>query len=128
MRITPETTREEMRLRVPGWASRRASPQIPEASFQKAVTDAALALGWSVWHDHDSRMNEPDMPDLELLRDRLIKVEVKRAAGVPTPGQERYLRRLARAGVETYLWRPSDWPEIVGVLKRPEAKQRRFFL
>ena len=120
MRITPDTTREDMRRREPGWASRKA-PHVSEDSFQRAVTEAAEALGWRVWHDNDSRRNEPDLPDLELIRERFLKAELKRAAGVPTPGQERYLLALARAGVETYLWRPSDWPEIVGVLKRGRA-------
>ena len=66
----------------------------------------------------DSRRNEPDLPDLELIRERFVKAELKREANVPTPGQERYLLAVARAGVETYLWRPSDWPEIVDTLKR----------
>ena len=117
MRITPDTTREDMRRRVPGWASRKA-PHVTEDSFQRAVTEAAEALGWRVWHDNDSRLNEPDFPDLELIRDRFVKAELKREANVPTPGQEAYLLALARAGVETYLWRPSDWPEIVETLKR----------
>ena len=40
-----------------------------------------------------------------------MKAELKRRDKVPTPGQETYLLALARAGVETYLWRPGDWPE-----------------
>ena len=117
MRITPETTREEMRRREPGWSSQK-TPQVSEASFQRAVTEAAEALGWRVWHDNDSRRNDADFPDLELIRDRLVKAELKRRDKVPTPGQETYLLALARAGVETYLWRPADWAEIVDTLKR----------
>ena len=47
-----------------------------------------------------------------------MKAELKRRDKVPTPGQEGYLLALARAGVETYLWRPADWAEIVDTLKR----------
>ena len=117
MRITPQTTREEMNRREPGWSSQK-TPQVSEASFQRAVTEAAEALGWRVWHDNDSRRNDADFPDLVLIRDRLVKAELKRRDKVPTPGQETYLLALARAGVETYLWRPADWPEIVETLKR----------
>ena len=117
MRITPETTREDMRRREPGWASRK-TPLVSEASLQQSITDAAAALGWRVWHDNDSRRNAADFPDLEIIRDRLVKAELKRRDTVPTPGQESYLLALARAGVETYLWRPADWAEIVETLKR----------
>ena len=117
MRITPQTTREEMNRREPGWSSQK-TPLVSEASLQQSITDAAKALGWRVWHDNDSRRNDADFPDLELIRDRLVKAELKRRDKVPTPGQEGYLLALARAGVETYLWRPADWAEIVGVLRR----------
>ena len=95
MRITPETTREDMRRREPGWACRK-TPLVSEASLQQSITEAARALGWRVWHDNDSRRNEPDFPDLELIRDRIVKAELKRRDTVPTPGQESYLLALAR--------------------------------
>ena len=110
MRITPETTREEMRRREPGWASRK-TPLVSEASLQQSITDAAEALGWRVWHDNDSRRNAADFPDLELIRDRIVKAELKRRDKVPTPGQERLL-----AG--TRARRGRDLPVAAGRLGR----------
>ena len=115
MRITPETTRADFRRKEP---RRQVDRLVSEQNFQVAIVEAAKLSGWAVWHDTDSRRNLAGLPDLELVRDRLVKAELKRQTGNPTPGQERYLLALARAGVETYLWRPSDWHEIVGVLKR----------
>ena len=53
-----------------------------------------------------------------MARERVIFVEVKRQKENPDPEQERWLRGLAAAGAEVYVWRPGDWPEIEAVLKR----------
>ena len=117
MRITPETTREDMRRREPGWASRK-TPLVSEASLQQSITEAPARLAGASGMTTTRGGNAADFPDLELIRDRIVKAELKRRDTVPTPGQERYLLALARAGVETYLWRPADWAEIVETLKR----------
>ena len=115
MRITP---RNHARRLPPKGAPATGGPARVGAELPGGDRGGGETVGWAVWHDTDSRRNLAGLPDLELVRDRLVKAELKRQTGNPTPGQEGYLLALARAGVETYLWRPADWAEIVGVLKR----------
>ena len=120
MRVLPTSTREDLRRKPP---VRKGQFRILEAPFQTQIIRTAVLLKWTrdlIYHTHNSKRSDPGFPDLVLCRERLIVVEVKRDGENPTPAQERWLIGLARAGVETYLWRPSDWPEIEAVLKRRE--------
>lgn len=59
-----------------------AKPPLTEKDFQQLIIDTARALGWLVYHTHDSRRSAPGFPDLILLRPpELVVVEVKPAAG-----------------------------------------------
>jgi len=100
-----------------------------EESFQGAVIELARLGGWEVAHFHDSRRQvAPDkfvgdtdaagFPDLVLVRDRVLFVELKTERGRLTLRQRAWLDALARASAEVRLWRPSNWPEIVDTLKR----------
>lgn len=102
-------------------ATRPATSYESEAQFQRAVVELAQALGWLVYHVPDSRRSAPGFPDLCLLhpaRGRYLTAELKRERGRITVDQLVWLEGLRKAGVEAYLWRPSDWPEIEKVLKR----------
>src|SRR5690606_3109708 len=54
---------------------------LTEAQFQRQVVDLARLRGWWVFHDHDSRRNPAGLPDLLLLRDRLVVAELKTTSG-----------------------------------------------
>ena len=94
-----------------------------EREFQQRVTDLARINGWSVYSVPDSRRATlSGYPDLTMWRTsdrRLIFAELKREKGRISPAQEVILGELRALGkAEVYLWKPSDWPEILGTLQR----------
>lgn len=64
-------------------------------------------------------------PDLVIAgRGRLIFAELKTEKGKPTDDQVAWLEVLRRtSGVQSYIWRPSQWDEVVQLLGQPESKQ-----
>lgn len=91
---------------------------VTEREWQREVVSLAKHMGWRHYHTHDSRRSEPGWPDLALVRDRLVLAELKTETGRVSAAQERWLTLLSSAGVETYLWRPSDRDEVMRVLSR----------
>lgn len=110
-----------------------AGSRLSEADFQQRVIDLARGLGWAVGHLRRVRVQRADgstyfetpvaadgagLPDLLLVRDRLVWAELK--SDDPRrqldPPQEAWRDRFRRAGVEWHLWRPAMWVEIVGIL------------
>lgn len=90
-----------------------------EEVFQAKVLELAELLGWHVYHTRDSRGSHAGFPDLTFARaDRLAFAELKAEKGRVRPAQEAWLVALAATGVETYVWRPSDWDLIVATLTR----------
>jgi hypothetical protein len=88
-----------------------------EREWQSQVTQAARLLGWRVYHTHDSRRSEPGWPDLALVRDRLVMAELKTDTGRLSKAQRDWVTSLANAGVEVYVWRPSDIDHVLRTLK-----------
>jgi hypothetical protein len=96
-----------------------------EKEFQARVTAYAEARGWVVYHTYDSRKSQKGFPDLVLVRGppsspaRLIFAELKSETGKERKEQAEWRRLLEWVGgnVEAYLFRPSDWPKILEVLK-----------
>jgi hypothetical protein len=85
----------------------------------------AVMLGWTSYHVLHSKGSRGGYPDRTLVRDRIIFVELKRELTgrasedrnrQPTADQVAWLDKLAAAGGEVYLWRPSDLDEISKVL------------
>lgn len=102
-------------------ARRSSEPTMPrqsERDFMAAVVKLAGLLGWRVYHTFDSRRSAPGFPDAVFVkRPRVLFVEFKRDGEHPTPDQQDWLSDLGGCpGVETYLWKPADWPEIERVL------------
>ena len=90
--------------------------EIPETEqgFQQAIIELAQLRGWYVYHTYDSRRSAPGWPDLTLIRSpRLIIAEVKTAKGRLTFAQRAVLQLLTDCGVETHVWRPADWEDIL---------------
>lgn len=103
-----------------------------EEQLQAAIIEAAVALGWLVYHTYDSRRSREGFPDLTLVdrrtyRPRLIFAELKAEAGLLSDAQLEWgaaLQSVAAiaeqlvpdaaaspvpALVSYYVWRPADW-------------------
>jgi len=103
-----------------------------EAEFQKRFVAFARSLGWArIAHFRKVRVQRKgggtywETPvaedgkgflDLELVRDRLVKVELKVGRNKPTPEQEEWLAAYRAAGVECHVFYPKDWELITEVL------------
>lgn len=98
----------------------RMDTHMTEAEFQRIVVQLAKLRGWTTYHTYDSRNSDEGFPDLVLMRERVIFVELKRERSKPTPAQKRWLSGLKDAGAEVYLWRPSDWDQVATTLARPK--------
>lgn len=108
-------------------------PVISEKEFTSQVIEYAHHMGWRVAHFRPARTAKgwrtpvqgdgKGWPDLFLVRDyRLVAAELKVGRNKPTAEQERWLAALAAGGqVETFVWRPKDWPEIERVLGTKEG-------
>jgi hypothetical protein len=83
------------------------------------IRDAATILGWAYFHPWLAIHSPAGWPDIALCRPpRLILAELKSDAGKTTAAQTHWLDLLAQCpGVETYLWRPRDWDEIMATLR-----------
>lgn len=93
-----------------------AMPAITESAFQRQVIQFAGLLGWTTYHTHDSRHSAAGFPDLVLVRERIVYIELKTERGRIRVEQYAWLERLKAAGAEAYIFRPSDWAEIERVL------------
>lgn len=90
-----------------------------ERELQANVYEAAGVFGWLIYHTYDSRRSSAGFPDLVLVRaPRVIFAELKAENGVITLEQRNWLGQLgACTGIESYLWRPSDWDDILEKLR-----------
>ena len=91
-----------------------------EAQFQVAVERVATECGWMHYHTHDSRRSTPGFPDLVLVRgSRIVFLELKTENGRLTDDQQAWRKALGAVGgsVEYHLFRPSDWREVMEVLR-----------
>lgn len=103
-----------------------------EAKFQEDVIDHAHTTGWRVAHFRKVRILRKDgsyyfetpvaadgkgFLDLELMRERMVKIELKVGKNVMTEEQKVWFNLYQRAGIEVYCFYPRDWPTIHEVLK-----------
>ena len=87
---------------------------ISEKKFQDNVIQLARTCQWKIYHPYDSRMSVgAGYPDLTLVKNKVLFVELKRQTGRLTPRQKHWRDALLYAGAHWRLWRPSDWDEIV---------------
>jgi hypothetical protein len=98
-----------------------------ETDLQRVAMRYARDHGWRRHHSLPARVKdawvtplqgEPGLPDLLLVRrGRLVIAELKRERGQTSDEQDIWLRLLGEVpGVETYVWRPRDWPTMKAVL------------
>ena len=100
---------------------------VTERQFSQAVVDYARLTNWLVFRTWNSRHSPAGAPDLRMVRPfRVIFAEVKRELGKLTPQQEEAINLLRLCpGVEVYVWRRSDWEEIVRILARADMGTMR---
>ncbi len=78
-----------------------------EAQLQDAVMGLADVLGLRVHHETDSRRSRAGFPDLVIVGNRVLFVELKRQDGRLRPEQRAWLEALTAAeGVTAIVWRP----------------------
>lgn len=92
---------------------------IPEKAFEEQIRELCKLLGWRRYHTHRAQFSPAGFPDDVLVRrERLIFAELKAENGKVSREQQAWLDDLAHVpGVEVYVWRPSDWDQIVEVLR-----------
>lgn len=94
-----------------------AIDDILEKDWQRTVRDLATTLGWKrAYHTFDSRRSDVGFPDLVLVRDRVVFLELKREKGKVTAQQAGWLAALHHAGAEVYLSRPRHLQAVATVL------------
>ena len=90
---------------------------LSEKEWQRQIVELAKTVGFAlIYHTYRSERSAAGYPDLVLVRERQVVIEVKRETGKPSPDQCRWLQGLLAADIETYLVRPSDLPELGVVL------------
>jgi hypothetical protein len=99
-------------------AATEALPGLSERRFQGQVVRLARLFGWSTYHTWDSRRSDPGFPDLVMVRrPRIVWAELKSERGRLTADQKAWIEELRACGQSVYVWRPSSWREIEGVLR-----------
>lgn len=100
---------------------------ITEAQWQQTVIAWARLNGWMVYWPPANKPTAAGhvqsvtagWPDLVFVRDGdFLMAELKREVGKTTPEQDKWLAELAKAGIETHVWRPSDQFEMTERLRR----------
>jgi hypothetical protein len=101
-----------------------------EKELSANVVDLAHLFGWQVAHFRPAQTNKgwrtpvgadgQGYPDLTLVRDRVVYMELKVGYGKLTPHQAEWGARLLAAGAEWYELRPSDWADgtIEAILRK----------
>ena len=82
------------------------------------VVEMARALGWMVYHTHDSRKSQPGFPDLVLVRDRVVYLECKTATGKLSLDQQAWIAAITAAGGTALVVRPADLDRIEDALRK----------
>lgn len=93
---------------------------ITEKQFMAQIKDLATTLGYRFYHPFNSMHSERGWPDCALFRTgRFLLAELKtdKKTSILSPAQESMIADLRAAGVEVHVWRPSDFDEIVKVLR-----------
>jgi hypothetical protein len=113
-------------MTTPPFSTRKPHWEDPESILLEQVRDLARRTSWRTYHTLRSTGSEKGFPDLVLLREgpagvECLIVELKAARGVVSTEQAAWLRDFSLVpGVETAVWRPADWPQIVERLTRPK--------
>ena len=91
--------------------------------LQASVIDMAHRYRWHVVHNPSVETKQgwrtalaadaKGFPDLLLFRERVIAIEIKGNGDRMSAEQHDWRDWIIRAGVEHYVVRPRDWPDMV---------------
>lgn len=96
---------------------------ITEKAFFSQVEDLLKRFQWEFEHTFEqsvyARRTTKGFPDIVACRPpRLLFIELKSEKGKVTEAQQEWLDALKATGkVEVYLWKPSQFEEIVELLR-----------
>lgn len=92
---------------------------ISERQFQAQIVQLAKLHGWMVSHSWLSVHSAAGWPDVIAVKDgRMLAIELKSERGKLTEAQEGWLDALSEVpGVQTAVFKPHDWAEIVRLLE-----------
>lgn len=95
-----------------------------EPQWQRWVVATATAQGWRVRiMDQRGRPGwrggpqDKGWPDLLLVRDRVVWLELKASGGRLRPDQEEVIARLVAAGAEVHIVAPTAWETLIEWLR-----------
>lgn len=99
-----------------------------EADWQRQVIDLAHLHGWRIFHARPAQNARGDwrtpvaadgkgFPDLVMVRDRVLFVELKSDRGRLTAEQRHWIDALEQSGAEVHVWKPDQFDEVHAVLK-----------
>ncbi len=97
--------------------------KLTEAAFTRMVLRFARLHGWQSSHFRPAMLKNGQwrtavsgdgkgFPDIVLVRERVIFIELKTESGKLSPEQEQWIAVLKKAKQEVYVWRPNQWQEI----------------
>ena len=103
-----------------------------EKDWQRRVIELAKLFGYRIYHHRPAMVGkrivtalegDAGLPDLLLCRPpRLIFAELKVGRNVLSEGQVEWLAWLRGVpNVESYVWRPEQWEDVIEILRRREA-------
>ena len=96
--------------------------EMSEEEWEGQVKEMAARFGWRYYHAWRSFHSTAGFPDCVMVRDsRVIYAELKAEGKQCSAEQYEWLLALHEAELagkcEVYLWWPSDFDDIVGILR-----------
>lgn len=94
---------------------------VNEDQFQRRILDYCAFKQLKVYHVARSdigRVTSSGFPDLVIVGDRIIFVELKSDKGRLSAAQAGWANAISAAGGDHYLWRPSDWDTAQETINR----------
>lgn len=114
-------------------------PEISEKELMQGVIDTARIFGWRVAHfrsvpvrrgprvvwETPVQADGRGFPDLVLVRERVLWVELKVGSNTLSDEQAAWIEALRSAGQEAVVWTDSDWHRgiVEAALKREPVQQ-----
>ena len=95
----------------------KISSLITEKQFQAQVIDMAKIFKWTYYYTYSSKRSPAGFPDLVLVREKVMFRELKTDKGRVSPAQKAWGVKLADAGSDFAVWRPSMLDEIYKELR-----------
>lgn len=100
-----------------------------ERDFQKQVIQLARLYKWKCAHFRPAMTKRgwvtpvaadgKGFPDLILVREKTIAVELKCGKNKLSADQDEWLHWFSQAGIETFCWTPEQWDGLESILTKP---------